>query len=569
MDVRRGILVALVVPVLAGCISDGKLVFTGVPVETMPLTIFPGDRPISATSVWHEEVHDATPEPVDDGFILENSWEPRDVDLTYHGVQPVYDEWGREVPAHIFRYEPMELTITDIEFLSDFSDVRITARYEAGRSEFAFDQADGHFLGYLDLKHQVRVFEDARWPTPLAVGYEADLLIPLAYLYLGGDISTPIPGPLGDTFLNRTDLKPLDGDCTAYEIEFTPAPWYQRWVDEQRRGEPEVPVPEEEYHNLVCLQGEGAPLWVYLGNTTDHLSLTRVSGRLPTPRLQGDVLPPRVVETQPFQSIDLLLGLAAPIRVPPSGYPGDWADIVRPVVSGVGTNVEYLQWQLEREGLFLADIMKAFPYFGAPIIPLLPVDPLAFEETSWVMVADGDAMFWAFVDSKYGGPEDPDLHMSRNGFAFDDYPTKEVPIVAAGDVQAAWENLVPPDPAVLSYSSFPDVLDDFPPEYREYLAPFLTSWSALEYCWEVRDDGRYADFSATNGQMLVMAGQTSTLNSCGTGVDGDDGFVRIGSGQQEMLLRRPMNGEPGVLFIPASGEAYVWGGRPSGAAHVV
>ena len=264
------------------------------------------------------------------------------------------------------------------------------------------------------------------------------------------------------------------------------------------------------------------------------------------------------------------VGLCTPDRVRPPAPPGDWADIVRPVIAGVGTNLDYLQWQLQRDGLYVTDIDKAFPYFSAPLPLPPPLDdlpsPVPFETESWVFIADGEDAFWALVDSRYGGPEDPDLHVSKDGFALDDYPTALAPIVASGEVQAAWDPLLPPDPEFLIYSSFPDVLGDLPPEYKAILAPYLTTWSALEFCWQDKADGRFADFSALSGQMWAIGGETSTETSCSTGVDGgsgSDGFLRLPMGRQELWVRPAMGGAPGVLLVPGAGEAFTFGpGHP-------
>lgn len=561
------IALALSAPLLAGCLVEPDDRALPSAVDAAPVVVLPGERPVASAATWHEEVKRTTPAEVDDGFVIENNWEPRDVDLTYHGVQPVYDEWGRTVPAHIFRYQPMTLVITDVEFLNDFADVRITARYEPTSVEHAFAQSDARYLGEVELEHQVRVFEDYRWPNPFSWGYEGSLLLPMAYLFLGGDLDKPVVGPFGNTTFNQTTVRPLAGDCTPYEFEFTPAPWFQAWIDSEGGDEPaDDAAPEEEQHEIVCLQDEAAPLWVYSGNASDHLRIERKSPALATPRLAGTPLDPVTMSTYSFEELPMLLGLANPVDVPPSAYPGDWADLVRPVVQGAGTNLDYVQWQLQRDPIHLTDIYKAFPYFGAGLVPsLLGVSDIGFEKTSWVMLGDGTDMFWAFVDSRYAGPEDPDIHISQQGFAFDDHPTHPQPLVASGEVQAIWETQLPVDPGLLLYSSFPDLSGDLPPEYVDYVTPFLTSWTGLEYCFEDKDGGRYGSFSAFNGQMNSMGAQTSTENGCSSGavsVSSSSGeatserWTRLALGPSEAWLRSA-NGAPSVLVVPDAQQALV------------
>lgn len=552
-----GPIVLVAVLLASGCLQSSGLSYARQDqVPPGELKLFVAQRPVAAESLWHEERHETAALPVQDTFIIENSWEPRDVALTYHGIHPVYDEWAHEVPAHIFRYARMGLVVTNVEFLGGFAGVRVTARYEPELVEHAFEASTARYLGTVLVDHQVRVFDDARWPTPLNGGYDELLFMTLAVAFLQNDLTRPLEVPFGNVTFEPTEFRPLAGECQPLEATFRPAPWYQRWQDEQNAGPIEAP---QDHHKVVCVQGPGVPLWVYQGNTTDHLRLERKGAALAPLQRTGTALPPTVFQARDFEPVNILLGVAKPIAAPPSAYPGDWADLGRPVIQAAGTGLDYIQWQLDRDNLHLAGLSKAFPATPAGL-PLLGLDPVGFEKESWVMVGDGQDLFWAFVESRYGGPEDPDLHLSQRGVALDDYPTHAPRLVPAGEVQALWETLLPVDPAFLTYSSFPDVLD-VPPEYAAYLEPFLRTWSGFEFCFEERTGGRYGMFSATEGQMLVLAGQTSTANGCSAGVQdstfaASDGFLRLGTSQHPILLRPASGDAPGVLVLPALGQAY-------------
>ena len=557
MHARVLLAAALTIPfALAGCAGDaGTDATTAVPVEPVEAAIVPGERPVSATTVWHEEVTESPKDDVamaSEGFILENSWEPRDAELTYHGVQEVFDEWGRPVPAHVYRYPQMSIVVTKTELLDDFS-LQITARYEPTMLEFAFDAADGRFLGTSDIPERVHGYDDVRYPSPYAYGYSAELLLPIAFQAFGGDLSRRVPTGLGTLWYEPSERRPLEGDCQPYEARYDYHDWYEAWMTEGEEDPVAEVLPEEEQVDIVCLQDGGEPLWVYMGNQSDHITLQRVGPAMATPRLEGTPLAPEAIAARPMEELPMLLGLAKPVLVPPSAYPGDWADQVRPVVAALPTSPDYLQWQLDREPIHLADATLGWPFFGG-LLPLTPVIPgdLVFDRTAWIMVGDGQDMYWGFVDSRYGDAEDPDIHVSRRGSAFDDYPTSMRDSVAIGEAQARWEQHVPAAPRSLSYSTFPE-FGDAPPEFWDYLAPLARYWIALQYCFEEHAPGQLAWFSAINGQMLVVGQQSSTANGCSSGTG--DGFLRLGWGRKEILLRPPGPDGPGALLIPDLGIA--------------
>lgn len=493
---------------------------------------------------WHEE-------PSGDPFTLEevtgaNTWEPRDVTMTYHGVQPVHDEWARPVPGYVLRYSPMELYVDSIDFT--LGSLSLTGHWEEGHREVLFDASDARWMGVTDLESQVRSFAFADHRDPLAGGYEANLYLVFTYMALDGDLSkgvrlnegTPYAGTVRFT---PTDERPLPGVCQPYEItyEFDDPP------------EPAAPSVEEAkngpYRSLACLESDGWTVWSWEGDDVDHMAITRLSAPPALPPLQGEPLPPLEYPARPWEDQELLLPVLPTVRIPPSAYAGDWADQMRPLVRALPTSADFLRYQQTHEDVQVSEFSRAFPYFGnGLIVPLLgDVIPPLFETTAWLFTSDptSEDFAWWFIDSRYGGQEEPDIHLNSRGAVFEDaWSYLDPPLVAIGDVQLALEQWAPINPGFLSFSIWPD-FSEFDPGI------VAATWMAFGSCFSEPKQDLFVYLSGVQGQLLATGAMFSEPNGCSSGAN--TGGIASRLGQHSGRWFPPTPQQPG-FFVSDRGD---------------
>lgn len=534
---------------LAGCASTQDAPLRLLPDDSRdPLAFVVPDRQASAEILWHEE-------PSQDAFTLEgitgaDTWEPRDVTMTYHGVQPVLDEWGREVLAFVLRYRPMELVIDEVTFSLD--GLSLEGHWEETHREVHFDATDARWMGITDVDREVHAFALAGERDPLTPGYEWALYFPFIFMALGGDLTRGIhlyPGQdyEGDLTFTPDTERPLPGKCDVYKVTFV----YDHPPTSSGIAKPN---PDGPYRDLVCIESDGWPLWTWSGNDKDHMAITRLSDPPRLPALSGEPLDPLVYPPRAWEDQPILLPVVPPVKMPAGTFPGDWVDQLRPIVQALPTNPEYLTYQQDRD-VRLSEAMKSTPHFNwNPILPVIGQIPSPlFDRTSWLFTSDSasDDHAWWFIDSRFGREEDPDIHVNSRGFVFEDswtYPLRD--LVGIGEVQIALEAWAPVNPALLSFSQWP-AFDDFD------LGPVAATWLAISSCYTPDvERGTFLYISAIQGQMLAAGSSQSTPDGCFTGVPSTGLLMRLAG--HDGRLFPPTETQPG-FFLSEDGDVVVLG----------
>jgi hypothetical protein len=420
---------------LAGCAGNPhRPVAPSNPIEPLP-SVTPeqaafGDRgPAVSTTVWHEER--VAPIGLD-------SWS-RDVPLESFGVQAVLDEWGRPVPAYVYRYSPVGGNFTGYPTAAK---MQAQPSGEARAIEYHFAAADGRLLSVTDPASTRTRFADPRLPLPWVSGYEAHLLFAVTFAARGGDFSAPLQLAFDTLVIQPSENRPLPGDCRVLEVT-------------SGSGDAPGPLAPEDVSRLVCVQDDGSPLWAYFGFEGDSLALTRQSAPPIPPILFGDVKPQPDHPRDGWQETSLSLGVAPPILMPASSYPGDWANALREVARAVDTFPTYSSWAGEQSGSFLAQAFRHEPASATFLPGLPPFGPLDWR--SFAFVATDSGVWGASIQSRYADPEGADVHISDIGGASDArFPHPA--IVRIGDVQAALEDLVPERADYIHFIVFPSTM---------------------------------------------------------------------------------------------------------------
>ncbi len=492
-------------------------------VDRMEAAVIVPERPVEATTTWHEA-------PSDQAFDLQSiqgakTWAPRDVNLTYHGIQPVYDEWGRPVAAHVFRYRPMRLVFDSIEFGP--SGLNAKGHYEASYVEYAFDASDGRYLGPVSLPDTARGFNDPDYRDPFVGGFESSLFLFMALKVAGPDLR-PIPLPGGNITFTAVDDHPLPGECRSIlvkEVSDAPSLVPSNTTSKANRDPPRV---------LVCARdGTLLPLWTWDGNQTRHIVYTRLGPSFALQPDEGKPLPPLMYEKKPWQEVPgvltapvpLPLPLLTPALAPASTSPTDYAGLLQARQKALYLSPDYIKYNVKHPRLWLMQGFTGFPVLSP--IPLTGPLPLGFDEESWIFDSSGMGEFWGFVATRFGsGPEDPDQHVAERGSDFDIAPygfpdPDHYPLPAIGEVQSNLADIAPRDPSMIQFSIFPDL----PGFDASQLEPYRSTWFALESCFEAKSpQDPYMFVSARTGQ-LVGAGW----------VRNHDGGCSAGGGQRVHL----------------------------------
>lgn len=414
------VVVGVVLLVLAGCLgaSDGDRDAT--PPATDPLLVstsrgdlFVPERETIASVSLHEEIDPAAADlPFADG---DSGWEPRDVELTYHGIQLVLDEFGRSVPAFVFRYPLMVFVEDKVTFGTDGVD--IDGHYEAHDVEFAFDRADGRFMGYTDLDAGFRWFVPPEYRQPFG-----DILYAMAIKVLGGDFSKEIYLTEFDghkfyaRFVPFDEFRPLPGDCKMWELDVRAEPPMPEPVVE------EPVLPGEEGHSLMCLEKKAVfPLWTWSGSQADgSYRLQRRSPEPTLPDFKGEILAPVDYERRPWEPHSGLLPIPDPVLVPPSDNAGDWAGRLGARIEALFFDPKFIQWRLGAGDVYTDFALYGMEPFllGLPGLPLV-TGPIGFDSSALIFVGDGKKEHLHMVHSREGSVEEPDLHLADPLLAFD------------------------------------------------------------------------------------------------------------------------------------------------------
>lgn len=504
----------MVTGVLAGC-ADGADPPQGIVPEDLDIgeytSLIPADRPVVANVTVHEDPESGSMDVA--SVAGADTWEPRDVELTYHGLAETYDEWGRLVPAHVFRYEPMRLVVDDIEVGP--GGVSASGHYEPTPTEYYFDAADGRYMGRADLDREVRNFASPDTRHPFTWGYEGPYFLFMMTYFLEGDLDQAVQFEGPDRTYNHTlepydGERPMAGDCAMREL-----------VVDDGRDEPVDPDeadPLEERRTIVCFDGF-LPLWTWSGSEAGGaMRMARDGPPFTVPGPVGEVLAPHEHARAPMDRIDPPLGLpVAPTYVPPSRASVDWAHPFAPRAEAMYRSPGYLEYAARHDELYLQHGITGWPPHSLMFLPLgggLPVDPpLSAEETTWMMTTEGPGMYWLNVHTARHGEADELHYPDIQGGDFDvgtlEYPSRAElgDLVLADEVQVAVPDIVPEDPRMLKYLVWPafDGVD---------MGASQISWWAMGNCFEHDDDARFLAFSGVDGRLYGAGKMESHQNGC-------------------------------------------------------
>ena len=322
----------------------------------------------------------------------------REVAVHYAGIHEVLDEFGRAVPAYVFRYD-------DQVFVMDSFDHRSGPRghFEPHETEFAFDLADGRFLGPTDLKEGTRAFAPPGMRMPIAGGAFAFM-----YFHVHPDPTAEVllwEGEQQRVLLRYepVDDHPLPGDCQSYQAKL--------------RVEPEVdgPTPrpagdKERARSLVCIEAGGAPLWTWHGTSRAFASTQRLGAPFSLPPLSGAALEPVTYAKEAWEPVGGLAGVADATLSPPSGG-ADWAAAVALRAEAAYLDPGYAAYRTQAGKVAVSTAYMDMP--GQTTIVIndmeLPTLPVGVGHDSLLEVTDGERTRLEMFMRTRGAPTDGQL----------------------------------------------------------------------------------------------------------------------------------------------------------------
>jgi hypothetical protein len=467
-------------------------------------TLVVEERATTASVTFREEVRGEPFKPFDDDIRMEGRWEPRDAAFSFHGVHAAFDEWGRSVPAFVFRYEPMRLVYDEIKVGSD--GVRGKAHWEPGLEEYLFDAADGRFMGTVDVEGSVRVFAqpEPRSPMPLA-GYPSLALLAMA-VQAQGTADIPVPGGVV-SFTPADADRPVAGECDVWRLEF-------RAED----GEDRRRAKDGDARALVCLAADSPlPLWTFSGTDEEAVVLRRDPGPFTLPDVAGEALAPLERPRQPWRELPSLPTLD-PVLVPPSGG-DDWSAALAERVAALQGSPGFARYQAMNGRTYTSMAWAGIP-FDATFLPAL--GPLAgsYDESAWFEATNGDGMYWGHVYSGNRSGLWPRHQAEPMG---NEFPPGGMPNRDPSDLP----DLVPPADfaadvaAVADVGASPMIMFHIWPEIEGIdWGDHAASWLALGGCFS-GDGGPdagagYVYMSAVTGRFIVAGGVHDTEGGCST-----------------------------------------------------
>ncbi|MEA3165400.1 MAG: hypothetical protein QOJ26_252 [Thermoplasmata archaeon] len=467
---------------------------------TQELLALPGERAVAAEVGYHEEVDASTVDlPFAEG---DDGWEPRDVLLTYHGVQPSYDEFARPVSAHVFRFPEMVFVADDVSFGPDGPDV--DGHYEVHDVEYLFARADDRFMGLVDLKQGFRFFE-----PPMYMGSLAGLTtIAMSFHAADGDPSRELQlyEFMGEKAYMRWEpfdgFRPMEGECAMLELKAR----YDPPLEDALIEEPTLP--EKEHHTLVCLDEGLFPLWAWSGSQADgSYRLQRTTSGIELAPKSGQRMPVVDYQRQPMAEVSGPLPVVGPLLVPPSSEGGSWAQQVSARAAALYLSPGYLQYRAASQLPYvqLAWVTTPFPYLlEVGGIPIPPTDPL-YDSMTLFLLQDGAQNHFHVVYSREGGPERPDLHVAEpNGYTSPDdgAPASEVPsLVPDGALEGQLSPLAPPDPQSLLFAL---ILYDFDDDGTIEDEEKFAAWDVERRC-TYQEDGLALWADGVGGYAQLLA----------------------------------------------------------------
>lgn len=499
------------------------------------------ERATAQSVVFHEEVRGEPFKPFDDGIRMEGRWEPREATFSFHGVHNTFDEWGRAVPAFVFRYEPMDLVLDSLDFTSD--GIEGEAHWEPSITEYLFDAADGRYMGSVDVGSSTRVFSEPEPRSPLPyTGYPALALLVMA-IQVQGTADMAVRGG-SVSFMPADNDRPVAGECSVYRLEFQ-----QEGAAGDGREED-----DEDSRALVCLGADSPlPVWTFMGDDKDAVVMRRDPAPFALPDVAGEVLAPLELPRLPWQELPSLPGLE-PVLVPPSGG-SDWSATLAERVEALQQSPDFARYQAVEGRTYTSMAWSGLP-FGAPFLPGLGALG-SYEESTWLEATPGDGMYWADVYSgNHSGPlprhqaEPRGSEFPGGGFPNMD-PSELPPLVPPAEFASAVG-------AVADVGASPMLMFHVWPaiegiDWGDYGA----SWLALGGCFtgdEGKDAGEgYVYMSAVSGRFLTAGVVESSGGGCSTGsssLELPDGTVLLRPSGSPLPVAAAARGH--VLPLPAN-----------------
>jgi hypothetical protein len=495
----------------------------GLPVP-MPAEVVVAERPVVSTVMVHE---DASGDAMDLSSIVEgaDNWEPHDAELVYHGMHGVFDEWGRSIVAHVFRYTPWVVTITQAEFSP--RGILLRGEWQERHREYAFDATDGRFLGPLSLDSSGRAFASPDERSLFVWDEAGPLFLFMLAHAAGDDLATHTVHAFDHEYGLRpyTGQAPLAGDCDVFEF---------RRLD-KARDVLAAAVAGDDARVLACFDDAvPMPLWVWRGTQSDAHWWQRQASALRLAPLGGTPLAPVAHARMPWLQLEPLLPpLAdvlplAPVFVPPVDHEDDWADKVRARSAALLLNPDFMLYQAKHDTLYVHEAVMGWPPLFSTFIETVigdGNDPTSFDEEAWLFATEGSGFYWGLTSTRWGDAEadGDDVHVSyQRGADFDGWSGTEYPspdslpdIPAIGAVVAGYGRIAPQDARFGTWIVWPlfEELDDL----------LMMTWWAIEDCF-IDMPARPPMFAAVDGLdgHLIAAGNAVTgEGGCAAGVGFD------------------------------------------------
>ncbi|MES2154249.1 MAG: hypothetical protein V4510_03860 [bacterium] len=411
---------------------------------------------------------------------------PLDFNLTYNGIQLVYDEYGRSLPAYVYN-------TVDWIWVSDGNGdpLHDTGKYELQHYEYHFDIADGHLIGVVDPDVAFHVLLPPFVHLPIA----DPSTIFMAIHAVHGDLTKEIAIISIDGITEylgfqpaKTTFRPLTGDCALWEFRLR--------IDPEPQSTP-VKIPPTEgkvkhYHTLFCLEsGSLFPLWFWSGSEEDGGdAVVRTSQAVLPPPLEGTVLPPLRYENATWTEVSApapLDALVGPTLVPPSGAPDDWPGMMADRVKALYLSPDYLTFRKDSAEPWTRFVLMDLPFQDTGItvlgIPIPPRNtPLSYDNMTLFLSMDtGTQSHYHEVYTHHGPPEQGDTHRAAleggTSLSDTDVTAKDVPKMPTGkDLMDHLGVFVAPGPTGSIYF-FMSPYDG--PKGREWFAEWLTT----RPCW--------------------------------------------------------------------------------------
>jgi len=361
-------------------------------------SLLPGELPVVAQATFTEGQDAGDPSA-------------RTFNLTYHGVQAVFDEFGRPVPAYVFRY-PIVVTEGDGTLLSP-------SRKAEHLMEFDFERATGRFVSQADLADGARAFRESGLLSPVATPFLSFMAVlaagPNATKSLAGDVPFLDGTAYNATVLPWTSARLLPGGCLMWALEEHSTALKKPWTTSGTG-----PYDLESGPIVSCFDDGPIPLWIKDNQT--GMTWQRESPGFDLPPLAGTLLPPPVYTKAPWTAVPSPIPAVPSTLGPPSQHKGDWADQEAIVVAAISTDPRFIAYRNQSGATYLAlgflhlPVKNDLEVLGIPIIH----PPAGFQQEDALAFIGDDRSATATVLVRNGTQEQADQQVV---YGFSDQPT--------------------------------------------------------------------------------------------------------------------------------------------------